>query len=392
MPGVAFFVCGTPSNNRGFELVELGPAKLPGAPGSYLDKAPADAAESHRIESLSIDGQRYVQYSRVLRINPNDVEANRGAYIAVGCLIRERQALHTVTSCLDAVTELFGRVCARLTPDRSFPRGFRLADLEIDGLPLEEKTAHECSPLLVADVLLQALNAEGPIDWPNAREVVLAPDEMTATDVGRYQFYSRQGSLGSLASVDFDRARVQHTAQRATAAAQALTELQREWAALEGIAERLLTKAQAFQHLTLEMERGVKQDRVLDGARRGRSDGAAPARGSMLHEREPSKAAALRMGPQRGRVSRATHRRGSVPRHAAWLPAPGWPRVVALVLGAGFVAVLAIVGAQRFLPRLAEPPPPHVVASPEPPAESPAAEPQSDVARERAALDAPAND
>ena len=40
MPGVAFFVCGTPSNRRGFEFVELGPERLPGAPEAYLDKAP----------------------------------------------------------------------------------------------------------------------------------------------------------------------------------------------------------------------------------------------------------------------------------------------------------------------------------------------------------------
>ena len=29
---VGFFVCGTPSNNDGFQFVELGPAKLPGSP------------------------------------------------------------------------------------------------------------------------------------------------------------------------------------------------------------------------------------------------------------------------------------------------------------------------------------------------------------------------
>ena len=47
---------------------------------------------------------------------------------------------------------------------------------------------------------------------------------------------------------------------------QALVELQREWAELEGAAERLLTKGEAFQHLTLEMERGVKRNLALDAA------------------------------------------------------------------------------------------------------------------------------
>src|SRR5687767_3509669 len=117
MPGVAFFVCGTPSNNRGFELVELGPERLPGAPEAYLDKAPADAVESHRIESILVAGQRHVEYSRVLRINPNDSEANRGAYVAVGCLIGQRVALHTVANCVDVVSELYGRVSSALTPE-----------------------------------------------------------------------------------------------------------------------------------------------------------------------------------------------------------------------------------------------------------------------------------
>ena len=209
MPGVAFFVCGTPSNHRGFELVELGPEKLPGSPAAYLDKAPAGTAECHRIEPLLIDGQRYVQYSRVLRINPNDAEANRGAYLAVGCLIRERLPFHTVSNCLDAVSELYGRVCSGLTPDRSFPSGYRLADFTHTGPPLDERAAYQCSPVLVADVVLQALNGEGPIDWSNTRELLLAPEEMIATDVSRYQLYSRQGSLGSLASIDTDRAHLQ---------------------------------------------------------------------------------------------------------------------------------------------------------------------------------------
>src|SRR5262245_16781806 len=163
MSGVAFFVCGTPSNNRGFELVELGPAKLPGSPEAYLDKAPA-VAECHRVESVVIDGERHVQYSRVLKINPNDAEANRGAYIAVGCLIRERLALGAVANCLNVVSELYGRVLSALTAERAFPAGFRLAEFAHLGSDLDDRAADPCSPLLVADVVLQALNVEGPID------------------------------------------------------------------------------------------------------------------------------------------------------------------------------------------------------------------------------------
>ena len=398
MSGVAFFVCGTPSNNRGFELVELGPERLPGSPESYLDKAPPDAAECHRIESVVVDGQRYVQCSRVLRINPNDAEANRGAYVAVGCLLRERVAFHAVANCLDVVAEIYGHVSSALTPDRSFPAGYRLADFTHAGAPLEERAAYQCSPLLVADVVAQALNGEGSIDWSKAKEVLLAPAEMTSADVGRYQLYSRQGVLGSLASLDLDRARAQQATQRATAAAQSLIELQHEWAALEATAQRLLAKGEAFQHLTLEMERGAKRDVTLDAPRDGRAEpqqGAPPpeASGHAPYGRaQYPGSAGFRTAAQRRRTGYDARRRSSSQeRH--WVPRSSWMRVLALVFTGVVVAVVAIFATQKWW-RPAEQSvvaaPPAAVVEPEP---QPGVEEQKppDVVSERAALDAPQN-
>jgi hypothetical protein len=396
MSGVAFFVCGTPSNHRGFELVELGPERLPGSPETYLDRPPPDAAECHRVESVVVDGQRYVQCSRVLRINPNDAEANRGAYVAVGCLLRERLAFHAVANCLDVVAELYGRVSSALTPDRSFPVGYRLADFAHVGAPLAERAAYQCSPLLVADVVTQALNGEGSVDWPKVREVVLAPAEMTSADVGRHQLYSGQGALGSLASLDLDRARAQQAAQRATAAAQSLVELQHEWAALEVTAQRLLAKGEAFQRLTLEMERGAKRDATL--ARDGRAEaqqGAATLEtsGHVPYGRAQFPgSASFRVGSQRGRAGYDARRRSSSQqRH--WVPRSGWMRVSALVLTGGVLAVVAIFAAQKLRPTeqsvVAAPPPEAVTESEQQHGEQEQKLP--DVVSERAALDAPAN-
>lgn len=399
MSGVAFFVCGTPSNNRGFELVELGPERLPGSPETYLDKAPPAAAECHRIESVVVDGQRFVQCSRVLRINPNDAEANRGAYVAVGCLIRERLAFHAVANCLDVVAELYGRVASALKPDRSFPAGYRLADFTHAGVPLEERVACQCSPLVVADVVAQALNGEGSIDWSKVKEVLLAPAEMSSVDVARYQLYSRQGVLGSLASLDLDRARAQQATQRATAASQALLALQQEWAELEETAERLLAKGAAFQNLTLEMERGVKRDAALGGARDARAEGqlGAPlldAAGLASHGRAQYQASTgPRAAALRGRSGLDARRRSSSQqRH--WVPRSGWTRVAGLVLTGGIVAAAAILAVQKW----SRPTEQAVVAAPPPAVVEPELQhgeqeqaekpPESDVARERAALDA----
>ena len=429
MPGVAFFVCGTPSNNRGFEFVELGPERLPGTPEAYLDKAPSDAVECHRIESILIADQRYVEYSRVLRINPNDAQANRGAYIAVGCLIGQRVAFNAVSNCVDAVSELYGRVCSGLTPERSFPIGFRLTDFAHTGSALEERTAYQCSPLLVSDVVLQALNGEGPIDWATTRQVLLAPGEMIAADIRRYQLYSRQGLLGSLASIDLERAEVHQMARQTAMAAEALAEVQQEWEALQGAAARLLTKAEALGHLTEEMERSGKRDLSLGaaGTRDGRvadtDSASAVEEAGRVHERHYRKSAASNAAAfaSHARVSR----RGSVRSKNSrghWLRGSRWASVPVLIFIGGLLALVAIVAFQQFLlPELADEavPPAAVVIQPEQPAgeqhpdgeelpggdehpdgeqhadgqqhpdgEQELEQPQNDVVRERAALDA----
>jgi hypothetical protein len=125
---VAFFVCGTPSNNDGFQFVELGPEALPGAPPSYLETPPDDAPEVYRFQSITIAEQRYVKFARALRIHPNDAGATRGAYVAVGCLVGAPLTMDAVASCVDVVSEIYGNVCGLLDSRRSFPQGFKLAD------------------------------------------------------------------------------------------------------------------------------------------------------------------------------------------------------------------------------------------------------------------------
>jgi len=401
MPGVAFFVCGTPSNNRGFELVEFGPQRLPGAPEAYLDKAPADAAECHRIASILIAGQRHVEYSRVLRINPNDAEANRGAYVAVGCLIGERVALHTVANCVDVVSELYGRVGAALTPERSFPVGFRLADLAHTGAPLDERTAYQCSPLLVADVVLQAVNGEGSIDWASTKELLLAPAEMLAADIGRHQLYSRQGSLGSLASLDLQRAEVQQLARATSTAAEGLAGVREEWAALQAAAERLLAKMDALKRLTTDIDDSVERNRLLgaEDAPTGGANGdggasAAADAGRASYERYYHKGAAGSTAAPLASRARSGHQRirarGSrEQRH--WVRGPRWVSASVMVVVGALLAVGGFVALQKFRASEAAQDAvsaPAVVEAEQGEDQRALEQPPNDVARERAALDA----
>jgi hypothetical protein len=223
------------------------------------------------------------------------------------------------------------------------------------------------------------------------RKVLLPPGEMTAVDVSRYQLYSRQGALGSLASLHMERAQLRQTAQRATAAAQGLLELQREWAELEGAAERLLARGEAFRHLTFEIERNAERDRALD-ARDGRAEGRQGAPTFQAAALGPYDLAhyqgstGYRIGAQHGRVRHAAARRRNPSRHGR----PGWARVSALVLTGGVLAVIVAIVAQRYWPHesaVAATAPPAIVEA-QPQDGDQERPPESDVARERAALDA----
>jgi hypothetical protein len=264
---VAFFVCGTPSNHDGFQVVELGPQRLPGSPGSYLDRPPGDGAASYRFESVPLGARRYLEYARVLRINPYDSDANRGAYVAAGCLVGNRLPMHTVANCIDVVSEIYGQMTALLSADRKFPVGFKLAQYRYSGTPLEERLEHQCSPLILADILMQGLNSEGSIDWHRSRSFSLDPAEMLATDVQRYRLYTAERALGEVLSMDERRAQIDVGVEQTLAAASLANELRTEWAALHellaGGLGRLVDKASEFQQLGDEIERVAERNTQL---------------------------------------------------------------------------------------------------------------------------------
>ena len=397
---VAFFLCGTPSNHEGFQFIELGPAQLPGAPGSYLDQAPGDAIESHRCGYVSVDGQRFVEYSRTLRINPNDSAANRGAYVAAGCLIERRLPMHGLANCVDIVSEIFGGVRSALSRERSFPAGYRLSDYQYRGAPLEERLAHQSSPLLLADVLMQAVNNEGVFAGAAARQLTLASEEVIASDVSRYQLYSAQGALESLRSLDRDRHQLIEMTRYATSAAAAVEELHGEWASLQqaigGGAARMLAKSEALRKLAGDFERAVDEHLALtpgSPAKHG-PDGELP----ITTSRRPAAASAGMSA--HGRAASPRDLRGSASqsrRRARRKDAAGVPRWAAM-LGYGLVGVavaaLVFISVRDLLPgeesvvveSLPSELPEAYSVSEQRDATSP--QQQSDVARERAALDA----
>lgn len=409
-PSVGFFVCGTPSNHDGFQIVELGPQKLPGAPRSYLDRPPGDAPTSYRVEAVPIGARRYLQYARVLRINPYDSDANRGAYVAVGCVAGERLPMHTIANCIDAVSEIYGQVTSLLSPERKFPPGFKLAQYGYSGTPLDERLTHQCSPLLLADIVMQGLTAEGSIDWQRSKPLALAPAEVLGADVKRYRLYTAEGALGELLALDERRAEINAGVQQTLAAARVAGDLQAEWAAFHDLVAdrlgRLVERASELQRLGDEIERVAEQSAQLYASNAGgpitstsrtydprRDDGTR----FMTRASQGQMAGAHARTPGYARGSHHVRRR----RHGLFgLARKVGPMAYTLV---GFaVAALAIIAltmalqpdsvldtpeAEAVQPPLASGPDsvPDQQAATEPPA-------VSDIVSERAALDNPADD
>jgi len=66
--------------------------------------------------SVDVDGAPYIRYSRYCRINPNDADYNRGAYLAVGFLCGRRLSWHEAANCIDLTSEIYGRLKAHIGP------------------------------------------------------------------------------------------------------------------------------------------------------------------------------------------------------------------------------------------------------------------------------------
>jgi hypothetical protein len=130
-PRPSFFVCGTPSNRRGFEYVTDTGAKLPGEPSRYLDifdPQRMSAGRTYVVQSLVIDGRSYSTLTVYEKINPNDDRSNRGAFIAAGVLSGEGASLEDVLWCFCRLMEILAELGGLRSQDNSFPPNFRLKD------------------------------------------------------------------------------------------------------------------------------------------------------------------------------------------------------------------------------------------------------------------------
>ena len=126
-----FFVCGTPSDRRGFEYKALDGRHLPVQP-SDLDFIPEnefpDRGEAtHVLRQVGTGGRGAAVYTECRWIHPNDTEHNRGAYIAVGCWVEAPLSPTSAMRVLHRIESIHEDLAARRDQDtEAFPPDFRL--------------------------------------------------------------------------------------------------------------------------------------------------------------------------------------------------------------------------------------------------------------------------
>ncbi len=290
-------------------------------------RTPPSATESSPSSSTANGTSSTAAFSGSI---PTTQQANRGAYIAVGCLIRQRLALHTVANCLDVVAELYGRVSQRadtrpLVSRRLSPRRFRA----------RRSSPRRESGLPVLAVARRGRRAAGT---ERGRPDRLAEHERGAARSGRDD--SQPTSAGiSCTRAKGCSARWRRSTRTGRTCSRRRSERRRpprpwsscsaEWAALEGAAERLLTKGQAFKHLTWTWNAASSASLALDARARRAESARSAAEGWHGREHTPGTPSAFGSG-RSAREPAATRRSAAGTRRSKrhWLRGSGWARVV----------------------------------------------------------------
>jgi len=210
---IGFFACGTLSDKKGFEYVELGPSKLPGIPTKYLDcgEIPRENV-SYDVKHVTSNQKKFVIFSRRQPINPNDSQTNRGSFLSVGVILSSKIPFHAVANCINLVSEIIGNLHSNLTPENSFKKDFHLSNFKYTPPITTEKIMHQCSPLLLSDFILQAVNHTGYFESKDSIQPLLASDFPLEKSLDKL-IYSHDSAQVATHVMDIDRAKINQLAK-----------------------------------------------------------------------------------------------------------------------------------------------------------------------------------
>jgi hypothetical protein len=306
------------------------------------------------FERLEIDGRAYIRYSRHLSINPNDAEANRGAYLSAGFVAERVLTTHEAASCIDVVAQICGHLKGLVGPDNRVAPGFELTEYVFGGQRLGEPIDQGCSPLLQLDVLLQAINGAGPLSLKPGRRVFLEPAPLAAAgEVDPRLFYFDSGAAASLLELEREREKLKRLTEKLVVAASYADQVQDEWMSYQALIEEHLpsvaTRGSELRMLIDEVERLTGSlDRIdatavkapaVEATGREASGGAHPWIGAVPPRYRNA-------GTQTAQARRAERRRRS---HGLRRSNPGPSFRVAVGVGGAVVLAVSVTLAVRLL-------------------------------------------
>ena len=159
-----FFVCGTPSDRYGFECITLDGRQFPDRPARYLDNVPAEKfpKRGDATHFFYRDGpEGWAMYAEYRSIHPNDVDHNRGAFIAVGCWSNAALTPDRAMEALFRIEAVHRDLVERRHPDTdSFPPDFQLRAYAAPN-PATVLDPVEVDRLRLADLFCQAAAGRG---------------------------------------------------------------------------------------------------------------------------------------------------------------------------------------------------------------------------------------
>ncbi|MBN1237227.1 MAG: hypothetical protein JXB36_01935 [Gammaproteobacteria bacterium] len=269
------------------------------------------------VERLDIEGRAYIRYSRYLKINPNDAQANRGAYLSAGFLAGRVLTTHEAASCIDVVAQICGQLRGLVGADNRVAPEFELTQYAFGRQRPEGLLDDGCSPLLQLDVLLQALHAEGPSSFRPGRPIFLGPAARAgAGETDRRLFYFASGTAGSQLQLEREREKLKRLTEKLVIAVSHADQVQDEWLSYQAmISEYLPAVATRGSELRMLIDEVERLSGALDeigataagapageAARRAASSGVRPYVGPVPTRYRSAGAPARRA--ERGRRSR----------------------------------------------------------------------------------------
>lgn len=130
-----FFIAGTPSNSRGFEMSILEQPKLTSqevrAWAGHVDSFISRSENDYKVvvKKVKFESTKYTLLTDYRAIEPSNKQINRGAYIAVGVIFNFRKSLAECLRAIELISEIHAYLFALRNGENAFDTSFSISEV-----------------------------------------------------------------------------------------------------------------------------------------------------------------------------------------------------------------------------------------------------------------------